>query len=127
MTGETTVSGNWSLGKILNHLNRWTSGFLDGGLPHLTGLLQPMARWFMKRMSKTEKYPSFRFPAPKAIVPDNEPLDQAYANFCQMIDRVRGLPPVVKTIPLGDLPLHVFHRMLLLHASHHLGFVRPKD
>lgn len=124
--GVVEQCGAWSLAMMLDHLIKWTNGFLDGGVTRVPSVFQSIARWMIRRAVKTQKYPSFTIKAPKAFRPVDSPLESVYPQFKKMIERLRALPDVVATWPVGEISKNDFEQMMLLHAAHHLAYLRVK-
>ena len=52
-------------------------------------------------------------------------MELAYSRFVEMVARVKKLPgPTVNTLSMGELSTDDFVGMLLLHAAHHLAFLK---
>jgi hypothetical protein len=122
-------AGQWSLAMICDHLTRWTNGMLGEGLPHIPGPFQWIARSVIGRMVRKQKYPSLPFHAPKNLKPaadSSEPT--SIAELTAAIARLQQLTgPNVETHPFGPIPANDVRGMTLLHAAHHLAFLRPRD
>jgi hypothetical protein len=122
-------SGQWSLAMNCDHLARWISAMLDGGLPHIPRPFQWIARAVIRRMVSKGKYPTIKFRAPSALKPAediSEPV--AIDALKRAVLRLQKLSdPTVNTYPFGSLPSDDFHKMTLLHAAHHLAFLESRS
>lgn len=127
-SSEIEQCGQWSLAMILDHLVKWTAGMLDGGLPSVPGFVQSIARLMVHRVVRKQVYPTVKLKAIKVLQPGSSPpLDWTYGEFIRMVERVRKLPgSVVHTQPFGGLSRDDFQRLMLLHAAHHLAFLRRR-
>ena len=121
-------SGRWSLAMVSDHLTRWMTCMLDGGTIRVPGPFRWLARAMIRRMGRKQKYPSIKIFAPAAMKPAadvSEPT--AVAELRAAVKRLQQLPgSTVDTHPFGPLSAHDFLQMTLLHAAHHLAFLKPK-
>jgi len=121
--------GQWSLAMICDHLTRSTNGILDGnGVPRIPRPFQWIARVAIRRMVRKQKYPNLQFHAPAALKPVAEISEPtAIADLTAAISRLQQLTgPTVQTRPFGLIPADDFRGLTLLHAAHHLAFLKPK-
>jgi hypothetical protein len=125
-------SGQWSLAMICDHLARWTNGMLDEGasasLPRMPGPFQWIARLVIRRMVRKQKYPTLRVHALAAIQPATEISEPAAITaLTAAVARLQQLAgPTVQTHPFGPIDADDFREMALLHAAHHLAFLRVR-
>jgi hypothetical protein len=121
-------SGQWSLAMICDHLAKWIDGMFDQRLPHVPKPFQWIARFVMHRMARKNKYTALPIHAPASLKPVAEISEPtAIANLTAAIARLQQLSgPIVETHPFGPIPAEDFRGLTLLHAAHHLAFLKPK-
>jgi hypothetical protein len=112
---------------ICDHLTRWINGMLGPGLPHIPAPFQWIARSIIGRMVRTHKYPSLPLHAPRALKPAVDSSETtAIADLSAAIARLQRLNgPNIQTHPFGSIAADDFRGMALLHAAHHLAFLKP--
>ena len=125
-------AGQWSLATNCDHLTRWINGMLDdgdkSGLPRVPRPFQWFARFIIRRMVRKQKYPTLMVQAPAALKPATDILEPAaLAALAAAVARLQQLTgPFIKTHCFGPIPAEDFRGMTLLHAAHHLAFLRPR-
>lgn len=124
--GHRTV-GEWSLGRICNHLASAIQWSVEGSpvlLPWpIRFWLGPVAkRWTFKH----ERLP-FRIKLPAKMVPKENVDDRAEAEALRATIAYYLAHPSKRAIhPIfGRLSHEEWDRLHLLHSAHHLGFVLP--
>lgn len=120
--------GAWDLPKIEYHLAKSIVAPIDGQGPKLYPPATWVARFIIRRMAKLDQYPNFVFPVPKFMrpLPDLQ-CAQTDTMFDSAIERAKQVTgPTVKTRAFGTLATSDWKGMQLLHASHHLAFLKPK-
>jgi len=127
-TTDWEKSGQWPLAMICDHLARWINGMLDGGLPRVPGLFQWITRFIIRRMVRKQKYPTLPIHAPAALKPAADiSASTAIAALAEAVARLQKLTgPIIQTHPFGPMPADDFRGLTLLHAAHHLAFLRPR-
>jgi len=122
-------SGQWSLAQVCDHLARGMNCMLDGGMPYIPGPFRWIARAMVRRMVRKQKYPSLKVSAPKAMKPVPDITEAAAILDVQAaVARLQQLSgSTVYVHPFGVLSMHDFHQMVLLHAAHHLAYLRPQS
>jgi hypothetical protein len=127
-SGPVEQAGQWNLAMTLDHMAKAMSA-------HDNPKVKPMpwpVRWIVRagvhRMVRRGRYPSIKFPAPKRALPDpNVSLESACAKFRVVVEGLRTMQgPIVANTPFGDLSLDEFQKLQLLHAAHHLSFLRRR-
>jgi hypothetical protein len=127
-SGPYDKAGKWDLGMILDHLARMMNVPFTDGLRSMPWPAGAVARFVIHLMVKRNKYPSIRFHAPRAIRPSpNADVDTAYTSLKEAIDRVKAVTGETITVPpFGVMPTADFIGLQLLHAAHHLSFLKPQ-
>jgi hypothetical protein len=122
-------AGQWPLAMICDHVARWINSMLGEGLPHIPGPFQWIARLIIRRMVRKQKYPTLKFHALAAVQPSADISEaDALAKLAAAISRLQQLTgPTVPTHPFGPIPADDFRGMTLLHAAHHLAFLRARQ
>jgi len=122
-------AGQWDLGMVLDHLTKGMSGPFTGGGWNLPWPVGATLRALMHRMAERGRYPSMKFPAPKAMRPTpGVDVEAARAAFRAAAERVKALTgETVVWPPLGRMPTADFVAVQLLHGAHHLGYLRPTN
>ena len=120
--GPVECTGEWSFGMILDHLAK---GMRGEGMTPPPAFVKPIIRFIVHRMIKRSKYPKIKLKADKAIEPtDGVTVDQAYPAFVSAADMLKALPGPKVATPFGDLPRDEFLKLMLMHAGHHLSYVK---
>jgi len=115
-------TGQWSLAMILDHLAK---GMTADGMKPVPWPFSAVARLFIRRMIRRNQYPSFKIPAAKPMRPTPTiDVAAAAAEFRSAAEKLKELSgPTVET-PFGELSADELKRMMLLHAAHHLSYVK---
>jgi hypothetical protein len=121
------TTGNWSLGRILEHLAIGNDKSIDG-----FGFLAPLpvrmvAGMFLKRrlLSRGLK-PGFRLPkrAEQILVPDEIDPNDALEHLRRSVQRLQSETKRSPHPFLGRMTLDESSRMSLRHAELHMSFVK---
>jgi len=124
---KAQTTGNWSLGRILEHLAIANEKTLDGFGFQAPFPVRVVARTFLKnRLLKNGLKPGFKLPrrGEKLLVPDETDADAALEHLRRSIQR---LQTETKRSPhpfFGSLTLDESNRLNLLHAELHMSFVK---
>jgi hypothetical protein len=119
-------AGQWELGTILDHLTKSLSTPFAPGQKNLPWPVAATLRFFMRAMVRRGRYPAIKFPAPSMLKPSPMETAPALAAFREVVERVKGLPDgVIECPPAGPMRSADFVAVQLLHAAHHLAFLRP--
>ncbi len=121
-------AGQWDLGMMLDHVAKMMSSPFTPGQRDLPGPASAVARLIVRRMVRRSWYPTLvTFPAPASIRPTaGVDVDAADAGLRAVVERVRALPEgPVDCPPFGQLSKGDFVGLQLLHAAHHLSYLRP--
>jgi hypothetical protein len=128
-SGPYDKAGQWDLGTMLDHLAKSLGAPFVEGRKNLPWPLGPVARFVIHRFARRTTYPSIELPVPKMIKPTpGADAEAAYAALVTAVEKLRAVPgPTIRCPPFGTLPLDDFMRIQLLHAAHHLSFLKPKS
>jgi hypothetical protein len=120
------TTGNWSLGRIVEHLAIAIDKTIDGfgfqapwPLPLVGGLL------YKKKLLRDGLRPGFKL-SPKAtqvLIPDETDVQQALAHLRRSVERLRTHNKSTKHPFLGRLTADESLRLQLRHAELHMSFV----
>ncbi len=127
--------GNWSLGQASGHLAQWASFPMDGfpkpplpirmifSLLKVTGMTKRMAENIFKEGFKPGT-PTFKPTVPPSSIGDQEGIDQLKSVY----ERMKSFEAKLHPSPLfGEMSRADFEKATLLHADHHLAFLKPND
>ncbi|HUG20080.1 MAG TPA: DUF1569 domain-containing protein [Planctomycetaceae bacterium] len=120
--------GNWSYGKILQHLTDGLNRSFDGFPFRVNPLVRWVVRTFMKKKLLTQPM-SAGFKLPKKweaeLPPDSTPVDEALERLKQAIARFEREAPRADHPALGPLTPEEWVQLHLRHAALHMSFVKP--
>jgi hypothetical protein len=127
-----TQSGNWNLAQTASHLAEWARFPMDG-FPNPI-FLRPVF-WIM-RMTVAKKWKRQIFEdgfqsgtptAPATVASADSVSDEDEINRLQEVfDRAAAYSGDIKPSPLfGPMDRETWFKVNLLHAEHHLGFLKP--
>ncbi len=123
-------AGNWNLSEILSHCGQFMEYSLEGfdfkaPLPPLIGLLKPLLRKVI--LSRRSIQAGFKNPEP--LDPDVHGSEQDMIDwFTPILRRVRDQTAAFHPSPLfGKLTPLQWRDMHVIHCSHHLGFLIPRE
>ena len=125
-SGEYRTVGNWSFGKILDHLAKSIHMMIDGA-----DFRAPLpVRWFVRLMKNkmlTKPLPSgFKIPSKAGqVMPDDISTDEALQAFREAIQRAKSESTRAFHPFLGTLTQDEWDRFQLRHCEMHLSFVVP--
>ncbi len=124
--GPYEQGGQWDLPMMMDHLAKQMNGPFETKLKNWPWPAGPIVRFFFHRLAKWGKYPSVKFPAPKMTQPSSSiSSDDAYAELSQVVGRLKSATgETIACPPFGELPLADFMKVQLLHAAHHLSFLK---
>ena len=128
LRGGYEKAGHWDLGMMLDHIAKMMSAPFDTGLRNPPWPATAVARLFVQQMVRHRWYPTIMaFPAPPSFRPTRDvDVSSARLNLRAVVDRVEALPDgPVHCPPFGKLSKRDFVGLQLLHAAHHLSFLRP--
>ena len=121
-------AGQWDLGMVLDHLAKSMSPPFAAGQKNLPWPVPSIARVMIAAMARRKTYPmGVTIPALPSIRPTpGVDVDAAYDHFRDIAGKVKTLPADVTPFPpVGRVPTGDFLGLQLLHAAHHLSFLRP--
>ena len=120
--------GNWSYGKILQHLTDGLNRSFDGFPFRSNVLVRWVARTFMKKKLLTQPM-SAGFKLPKKweeeLPADSTPVDEALSRLKQAIARFEREEARASHPVLGSLTPEEWVQLHLRHAALHMSFVIP--
>lgn len=120
--------GNWSYGKILQHLTDGLNRSFDGFPFRANLFVRWIARTFMKKKLLTQPMPAgFKLPAKweAELPPDSTPVDEALIHLKKAIARFEREVPRAPHPALGALTPEEWVQLHLRHAALHMSFVKP--
>lgn len=123
--GGYTQGRNWSLPMACWHLSRGglTPPTSNTPTPEQAGRKQG----FIDLILTTGKPPP-GFEAPPEMTPRPDCGDDAVLGFRKMLADLKSYPhPFVDFGPFGPVPIEQVRKLTLMHASHHLSFLEPKQ
>jgi len=123
---DATTTGNWSLGRILEHLTTVMNKSIDGFQSKAPLPMRLVARYLLKQRILTKKMaPGFQLPPQAAteIVPAEIDRHEALAHLRQAIERLRQVPGRVESPFLGPLDIEQWNQLHCRHAELHMSFV----
>ncbi|MDG1873605.1 MAG: DUF1569 domain-containing protein [Mariniblastus sp.] len=127
-------NGNWNLGQASSHVADWMLFPLDGfPVPPLPIRIM---FWFMKktvvpgmkRKILAEGFKGGVMTAPETVAGSDEYSDQqGQEKLRAAVDRVSSHTGSLYPSPLfGEMDMAMHHKVSLLHAEHHFGYLQPK-
>ena len=126
--------GTWTLGQACSHVADWMRFPLDG-FPKPPVLIRAMM-WAMKKtvgpgMKRNILANGFKGGMPTAPItvprPDEVTDQQGAAKLQETIGRLMSYEGELKPSPLfGPMDKETLIKVSLLHAEHHLGYLKPK-
>jgi hypothetical protein len=121
---------NWNLTQVCEHLTATMSGGMDGFGFRLPWILRAtIIKWIFSRMLKTRKMPSG--PTMDRLKPKSDGLgenDTVIDACIETIERANAYQGPMEEYPfLNELKVEDWQQFMWMHASHHLGFLIPKE
>lgn len=119
-------TGNWTLSMAVDHLAK---AFTGEGMKPMPAPVAAVARSGIHWIAERNKYPQFKMPAPKQFRPTpGLPLDEPLTRLKHAVKQLQAVPgPTLSPTPFGTVSLEDFRKLQLLHAAHHLSYLRPID
>lgn len=121
--------GNWNLSQVCEHLAKTMHGGLHGGIQPGPWILRAtIYRLLFGIVLLTGKMPSGA-KAPPEITPgdrtddDSAKIEECLAILIEARDRQEPIPP---SPFVTGMHLKKWKRLMLIHARHHLSFLKPK-
>jgi hypothetical protein len=118
--------GNWALGQICDHLAIFLRGSLDGFSWMIPWIFRvTIGRYFLRRILRQTKMAT-GMRVPKVFLP-GEPVGDAVSveSFLQVLRRYQNHNGPMAPSPFaGNLPRQEWDQLHLIHAAHHLSFLR---
>ncbi|HYE19803.1 MAG TPA: DUF1569 domain-containing protein [Tepidisphaeraceae bacterium] len=127
-----TQLGQWDLATICNHLAKTMEVGLDRKpipIPLTIRLLAPLlGKWIFRRTLHTRRMPT-GIRAPLPFRPDSKcDPEPAIAHLKATIARAQSFPgPLAKHPLFGQMTPDQWRDLQLIHCSHHLSFLLPKE
>ena len=127
-------NGNWTLGQTCGHLAEWMRYPIDGfpvmPLPIrvIFWMLKKTVLPGMKRKILAEGFKGGMMTAPESVPKEGEMSDQEGIDKLQeVVDRLKAHREGLFPSPLfGPMDVEMHTTVTLLHANHHLGYLKPK-
>ena len=123
---DAATTGNWSLGRILEHLTTVMNKSIDGFQSRAPLPMRLVARYLLKRRILTKKMaPGFQLPpgAVAEIVPDEIDSREALAHLRQVVDRLKRETGRAESPFLGPLDIEQWSQLHCRHGELHMSFV----
>lgn len=128
--------GNWNLGQTCSHLADWTRFPMDGFpkppifLRAIFGVMKMFG--VVERMKNDILTNGFKAGTPTApqTVPASDAMSDAdgVAKLVEVLERMKRFDGPLQPSPLfGPMDRELWERITLLHAEHHLAFLRPNQ
>jgi len=117
--------GNWSFQQICWHLNAaMTFGMSPG--PHTPVQVDAAARAKLAEILAGGEITGVK--APERVVPPEQVPDEVVDQFLATLERFKTFPgPFAPHRLFGEVAHADYVRLQLIHASHHLGHLIPKE
>jgi hypothetical protein len=121
-------AGNWSLGQNCRHINTTMTGSMDGFDVKVPAILRWIAPVALAVTLKRRRMPA-GVKGPAEWMPATLPSDEAEVDaLLQTIQRYEDFTGDLHPSPLfGKLPRAKWDQLHLIHASHHFGFIVPRE
>jgi hypothetical protein len=120
--------GNWSYGKILQHLTDGLNHSFDGFPLRGNPVIRLLVRLFLKKKLLTQPMAAgIKLPRKweQALPPDSTSVDEALPRLKQAIARFEREEPRADHPMLGPLTPDEWVQLHLRHAALHMSFVKP--
>ncbi len=118
--------GNWTLSQICDHLAIFMRGSLDGFASKMPWVFRvTIGRFFLRRILRQRKMTT-GVRVPKVFLP-GEPADDAASveSFLQLVRRYQNhTGPMAPSPIFSELSREEWDQLHLIHAAHHLSFLR---
>ncbi len=124
---EATTTGNWSLGKILEHLATVIEKPIDGFENTPPWPMRLVGRWFLKNLFlRKGMHPGFQLKGEiaKELVPDETDPQQALEHLRRAAQRLKNHTADVSHPFFGPMTHEEILGINCRHAEMHLGFVK---
>jgi len=120
--------GNWDLAQVCAHLAFFIEGALDGQKFKTPWLLRTLFGRPVLRRILTQRRMKVGIPAPRPSIPsavlDESSEVQRLQRLFERLEKHRG---AYHPSPFfGDLTAAQWRELSLIHAAHHLSYLRPK-
>ncbi len=128
LRGGYEKAGRWELGMMLDHIAKMMSAPFVAGQRDMPAPAAAVARFCLRSMVRRSWYPTMvTFPAPAKFQPaPGTDVGAAVASLRAIVGQVRALPEgPVHCPPFGSISKGDFVGLQLLHAAHHLSYLRP--
>ena len=123
-SGGYKALGNWSLGKITQHVGRALLQALDGPSMKVAAPMRLMARLLYKKKALREMKPGFKLPPQAAaLVPNTEDDAEGIAELRSAVERWKREPQRSRHAFFGKLTPKEWEQLMLRHAEMHMSFL----
>ena len=124
-------AGKWSLAQVLDHVGAGLRVALTGSTKRLPWVMRMTARSFALPMMRAWRWIPAGIPAPKwwqPQVPSDADDGAAVARFRAEVEAFLAHAGPYYPHPAFDrIDRESYEDLMLIHASHHLGFLVPRD
>ncbi|HVT82031.1 MAG TPA: DUF1569 domain-containing protein [Phycisphaerae bacterium] len=118
-------AGNWTLPQICWHLNTIMTFTMSPG-PHAPLEVDAAAKAKLAQVLATGQVSGVK--APERVVPPEDVGEEVIDQFLGTLQRLQTFKgPFAPHRLFGEVPFDDYVRLHLIHASHHLGHLIPKD
>ncbi len=126
---QTTVTGNWSEGQILQHLARTFQMSFEGATFKLPLFIRIMAGFMKNKWLKGPMPAGFQLPADNPLRPNNRVSREEGAREMQQIFArlARGEKMTQRSPAFGKMTHEDWIRLHLIHCGLHLSFIHFAD
>ncbi len=126
--GEIKTLGNWSAGKIFQHLGLVMNKSIDGFQSQMPWIVRVLMGFFMKKKIINKPMGAgFKLPAKAAreLVPGETSLEQGLQTIRRGLERLKTETKRVNSPFLGKMTLEDWSKLHCRHSELHLSFLVP--
>jgi hypothetical protein len=126
VASNAATTGNWSLGKILEHVATVMEKFVDGFETKPPLPVRLICRWFLKnRFLRNGMQPGYqlRGKIAKELLPDNTDPQQALQHLRQAVEHMKNHTGDIAHPFFGPMNRQEFIGMTCRHAEMHMSFI----
>ncbi len=127
VAANATTTGNWSLGKILEHLATVLDKAVDGFENQPPLPVRLVGRWFLKKKFLRDGMPAgfqLKGGIAKEILPDETDVQQALDHLRRSAERLKNHPGDVLHPFFGPMTHEEILKINCRHAELHMSFVK---
>ncbi len=129
--GRVRSTGNWSPGRIVQHITEMINGSLDGFPPEMKApiVIRIPARFLKKRMLGRPWQPGIRLPKQfEALLPPGDiEFETARENLRRAVRRLETEQMQAKSPVFGPMSHQDWMKLHCRHAELHFSFLHPEE